>query len=140
MRLYIPSMVIAVMALAGCATETASEPEGNGDRVSEIQARLCDGMTEEICQRRLDALAEIDLAECAAKSGEIVVDGRLGLPLCRETYADAGEACTGSEDCEGLCIGSAGSGTEPACQAYTPLFGCYASYEGGEVDYEICVD
>lgn len=140
MRFGLPVLAVMVLTLASCVADRAAEPVGPGDQVSEIRARLCDGTTPEVCEQRLNALAEIDLADCADKSGEIVMDGLLGMPHCREPYPDAGKTCHDSDDCAGLCITSSGSDAKPVCQAYTPLFGCYAAYEDGEAEYEICVD
>ncbi|WP_321489680.1 hypothetical protein [uncultured Hyphomonas sp.] len=84
---------------------------------------------------------------CEAAGGIIQQAGRLGWQHCVQTFADAGEACSGSADCLGDCrlAGDAGSvapdtPVQGVCQTNDAPFGCYTTVENGKVGLSICVD
>lgn len=86
-------------------------------------------------------------ARCEAAGGMIRKGGRLGWEQCVQSFADAGKACSGSEDCLGECrlpdtAGALSPGT-PAqgfCQADDLRFGCHTTIESGKVARSICID
>ena len=86
-------------------------------------------------------------AACEAAGGEVGPGGMLGYDQCVRPYADAGQACKGTEDCEGRCLLSADSDDEMGqptedgiCQANDSPFGCYSEVNDGMAQYTICVD
>ena len=86
-------------------------------------------------------------ARCEAAGGIIEQAGRLGWQHCVQTFADAGEACSGSADCLGDCrlTGDAGAVTpgtrvQGVCQANDAPFGCYTTVENGKAGLSICID
>jgi len=88
-----------------------------------------------------------ELARCDAAGGVVQQAGRLGWQHCVQSFADAGKACSGSEDCLGECRidGNAGAispGTpvQGVCQANDAPFGCYTTVEDGKAGMSICVD
>jgi hypothetical protein len=86
-------------------------------------------------------------ARCESAGGVVQKAGRLGWQHCVQNFADAGKACTGSEDCLGECRlagdpGSVSPGTpaQGVCQANDAPFGCYTSVENGKAGMSICAD
>ena len=90
-------------------------------------------------------MSAADKAACTSTGGTVQRRGRLGMEQCVRPFADAGKACTDTSQCEGKCVGSAGSasGNEKVsgqCQADDRLFGCYSEIKDGKAAYAICVD
>lgn len=86
-----------------------------------------------------------DKAACTTAGGTVQRRGRLGMEQCVHPFADAGKACTDTSQCEGKCVGSAGSASASEkvsgqCQADDRLFGCYSEIRDGKAAYAICVD
>lgn len=86
-------------------------------------------------------------AECAARGGRMLPQGRMQTPQCVVTYADAGRRCTDGDQCQGDCrvadVGAAppaGAAAAGQCQADSSRFGCYAAVEDGKAEAAICVD
>ena len=86
-------------------------------------------------------------ADCAARGGRMLPQGRMQTMQCVVSYADAGKRCTDGDDCLGDCrAGDAGeaprAGTSVVgqCQATSSRFGCYTTVEGGKAGATICVD
>ncbi len=85
-------------------------------------------------------------AACTALGGETVASGKLQWENCVQTFADAGKACAGKEDCAGECRyegetelppGATVSGT---CQVTDARFGCRTVVENGMIAHTLCVD
>ena len=85
-------------------------------------------------------------AVCEAAGGEIVASGKLQWEKCEQTFADAGKACSGADDCLGECRydgepeltpGAAVTGT---CQVTDADFGCRTVVENGKIAHTLCVD
>lgn len=109
-------VVFVAVALVGCATPTDD--------------------------RSLSRAAKKD---CATAGGEVQRIGLLQKEACVFTYADAGNSCNGSEDCEGRCLledvaVSVGSSALGQCERDSSYFGCWAEVEGGVVVHALCVD
>lgn len=135
MKFLVP--VAAALALAGCAFFQAPEAQAPGNTGAET------GYTHiDIAGQRA---SPEERAACEAAGGRISREGMLGWEHCVQTYPDAGDACSGSDDCLGTCrhsgeqleLGTAAQGT---CQIEDVPFGCYAEIEGGKVQPALCVD
>ena len=72
-------------------------------------------------------------ADCADRGGTLVF-GKAG-PACAMPQPDAGQACTGSADCQGFCLADSRT-----CSPVTPFFGCHDLYEEGQPGVAICID
>jgi len=82
-------------------------------------------------------------ADCEASGGTVERRGMAGTESCVHTFADGGEACTDSSQCEGKCVGAPGPETQQtagSCQKDDKLFGCYSEILSGKPAYAICVD
>ena len=81
--------------------------------------------------------------ECAAVGGQWTQLGRTPVKQCLRQTADAGKACSDSEQCEGQCLAPEGSvdGTHVggSCSVDTNPFGCQQRLRDG-VASTICVD
>ncbi len=76
---------------------------------------------------------------CAAAGGRWARGGMLGHYHCFRAPPDAGQSCTDSTQCEGLCeLNEAQDGG--SCSRETPVFGCIALYEGEGDAPTICID
>ena len=76
--------------------------------------------------------------ECLALGGTWGPQGMLQLDMCDLPASDAGQPCTDSTQCEGMCL--AGDTLEVgACSPTTLNFGCFPIMEGGQ-QMTICVD
>ncbi len=71
--------------------------------------------------------------ETCAASGGTLVDAYAG-PVCAMPEPDAGAACTGSEQCSGVCLAETRT-----CAPLRPMIGCFEYIHQGEI-LEICVD
>lgn len=90
-------------------------------------------------------MSAADKAACTSGGGTVQRRGMLGMEMCVHPYADAGKQCSDSSQCQGKCVGSAGSTSTSSavtgqCQADDRLFGCYSEIKGGKAAYAICVD
>jgi len=85
-----------------------------------------------------------EAAACKAAGGFLDRRGRLGTLMCVHPYADAGQACTDNQQCDGKCVTAPDDGPDGEvvgqCQADDALFGCYAEVVSGKVVRAICVD
>ncbi len=88
-------------------------------------------------------------ADCAARGGKMLPQGRMQSLQCVVSYADAGKRCTDGDDCQGDCrieesstggFPAAGSSVAGRCQASSSRFGCYTTVEDGRAEATICVD
>ena len=87
-------------------------------------------------------------ADCAARGGKMLPQGRMQSLQCVVSYADAGKRCTDGDDCQGDCrveeaeggFPAAGSSAVGQCQASSSRFGCYTTVENGRTEATICVD
>ena len=68
---------------------------------------------------------------CEAKGGKLV-DSKMG-EVCAMPTPDAGKSCTGSLQCEGLCL------SDGACSSHDQNFGCTEILEDGRI-VTICID
>ncbi len=76
--------------------------------------------------------------ECLALGGTWGPQGMLQLDMCDLPTTDAGQPCTDSSQCEGMCL--AGETPEVgACSPTTLNFGCFPIMAGGQ-QLTICVD
>ena len=82
---------------------------------------------------------------CETAGGEVRRDGLAGWEQCIQPFADAGQACTDSDQCLGMCLAGDMTNAEDgpvtgACQANDSPFGCYQEVQEGAVSIGICVD
>ena len=68
---------------------------------------------------------------CEARGGK-VVDSKMG-GVCAMPTPDAGKSCTGSLQCEGLCL------SDGTCSPHDQNFGCAEILEDGRI-VTICID
>ena len=89
-----------------------------------------------------------EAADCAARGGKMLPQGRMQSLQCVVSYADAGKRCTDGDDCQGDCrveeadggFPAAGSAVAGRCQATSSRFGCYTTVENGKAEATICID
>lgn len=86
-------------------------------------------------------------ADCQARGGRMLPQGRMQTLQCVVSYADAGKRCTTGADCQGDCrvedvaaAPAAGAAAVGQCQADSSRFGCYTTVEDGKAEATICVD
>lgn len=86
-------------------------------------------------------------AECQARGGRMLPQGRMQTLQCVVAYADAGRRCTDGDQCQGDCrvedvaaAPRAGAAAVGQCQADSSRFGCYTTVEDGRAEATICVD
>lgn len=85
---------------------------------------------------------------CAAQGATLERRGLLNLEMCVKRYSDAGKACRGSDECQGMCIVNEQTGLEVPegsrvagqCQPDDALFSCYAEVVRGRRTRRVCVD
>lgn len=70
-------------------------------------------------------------ASCQAEGGKLM-NAKVG-PICSMPASDAGQSCTSSSQCVGLCMASG------QCSEYESNFGCQDVLEDG-VQVTICID
>lgn len=87
----------------------------------------------EDAQQTLDATQPLHDEICQSQGGQMVT-GAFGQWVCQVPAADAGAACTSSNDCVGHCLADG-----QVCTPMVPYFGCYETYENGQIAY-LCVD
>lgn len=79
--------------------------------------------------------------DCVDAGGNWEAVGKMGLPDCIYSYADAGKKCSASSECEGNCIVTEVDGSDPQCAENSDIFGCHSSIEEFEETGAImCVD
>lgn len=90
-------------------------------------------------------LSYMERTRCNLKGGKVESSGILGNERCAMNYADGGNICIDSSNCEGLCIAVLSSGDEGkavsgTCQMNNNPFGCYAEIVSGQASPTLCVD
>lgn len=86
-----------------------------------------------------------DAASCAAQGGSMRPLGRRGLLRCVVPFADAGKACSDSDQCQGDCLVAtpvaSGAPAQGTCQRdISENFGCRQEVRGGVGAAQICID
>lgn len=88
-----------------------------------------------------------DAASCAAAGGSWQGVGLMNTPACVIPYADAGKACTDSDQCEGACWAEVAMTPEQAggkvtgqCQPTNMPFGCHSEVIKGVAQPGLCAD
>lgn len=95
-----------------------------------------------------EADARVDSEKCEAAGGHVERRGMLNRQMCVIPFADAGEACQDSRDCEGRCLTSpradkrheTGGGVVGSCQNDNTRFGCSTEVEDGVAGPGLCID
>jgi hypothetical protein len=133
-------LLSALVLLCGCAvapaaTQTPEAPAtaGTGAAVSHPPAKKRPGAAPKTAHA------------CAAAGGTWRAVGMLRQELCDLPTHDAGKPCTGSSECESVCVAPAGADlTKPvtgACYRSFVLVGtCLARVENGRVESAQCAD
>jgi hypothetical protein len=134
------ALVLSTLVLAACAPQDNATPPA--PTANETAATTSDAKRrpESPFQK---AMSPEKRKECEASGGTVERRGMGGMESCIHTYADGGEACTDSSQCEGKCVGAPGPETQQtagSCQKDDKLFGCYSEILGGKPAYAICVD
>jgi len=76
--------------------------------------------------------------DCLARGGAWGPQGRAQMEMCDLPAADAGQPCTSSSQCQGLCLASDSSSTG-TCSPRTIYFGCFDVVEDGST-MGLCID
>ena len=78
----------------------------------------------------------VDREACHAAKGTVEVV--FGVRTCVVEFADGGQPCANSSDCEGRCIADfdASANPVPACSSNNLYHGCFAYVEDGVVPDE----
>lgn len=76
--------------------------------------------------------------DCLAQGGAWGPQGRLQMEMCDLPASDAGQPCTDSSQCQGLCLAS-GTPTTGLCSPRTLNFGCFDVIEDGS-KMGLCID
>ncbi|MEL6568593.1 MAG: hypothetical protein AAFQ22_09260 [Pseudomonadota bacterium] len=124
---------IAIFGLMACETPVASSDQIAASRY------------ERIVFESEKATAE-ERARCEAVGGDVRRAGMRGWENCIQPFADAGKACSGSDDCLGMCFLAEGDGhfgeltTGGRCAPNDSLFGCNTAVEEGRITPTLCVD
>lgn len=88
----------------------------------------------------------VDIAACTANGGKVKPICRMQKPACIFDYADAGKACTDSQQCRGRCIAAdgampdAGAVVVGVCEADNDVCGCSTEIIDGKATAGRCVD
>ena len=84
---------------------------------------------------------DTQLATTCEAEGGVPTAGLLGF-VCARPFQDAGQACTDGSQCEGgQCISVEDSADYSGqCVPNEPYFGCYRTYEQGQITPALCVD
>lgn len=136
--------IALTFAAGGCAERSGDRPDGSqGLQVSRRGAAPSPATGFERITLSQPP-TEAETRACADADGDVVRAGLLGQFHCRQALPDAGRACTGRQDCAGECLAPdtapPGAPAAGACQAQTPLFGCYSVIEDGRATPPLCVD
>jgi hypothetical protein len=87
-----------------------------------------------------------DAVSCRLAGGVMKPVGRLQMPQCVLSYADAGRSCSSGDQCAGDCRVVPGMDPVPGqrvagqCQATSDRFGCSTRVENGRAEATICID
>ena len=93
-----------------------------------------------------------DAAACRARGGAVRGGDMGSTRICVIPYADAGRACTDSDQCAGRCLFDHGrrayslEGPPPAgpaagrCEADDATLGCLSEVRNGRVQRPVCTD
>ena len=103
--------VVATMMLAACQTDTPPETDGG----------------------RPDILAASRI-ECEADGGRWGPALSGAVFVCYRTTGDAGQSCSGSEDCETHCLARSRT-----CAPIEPFYGCHEVLSRGGVPATLCI-
>jgi hypothetical protein len=76
--------------------------------------------------------------DCLAQGGAWGPQGMLQREMCDLPATDAGQPCTSSSQCQGLCLASDSSSTG-TCSPRTLNFGCFEVVEDG-AKMGLCID
>ena len=79
-----------------------------------------------------DREASFDAAACEASGGTVTAG--LAGPACARHEPDAGQPCSDSAQCSGICLAETRT-----CSPITPFFGCHELLMDGRV-VGLCVD
>lgn len=125
--------MIIVAAIAACK-ETAPDAAGT-DQTSQpvIERDLSASNTGP--NPTIQARAAANQA-CVDQGGKPAIGGLGGRAVCIFDTKDAGQSCTASSECEGMCLATDTGGV---CAPEIPYFGCYAVMENGQTP-TLCVD
>jgi hypothetical protein len=88
----------------------------------------------------------VDVAACTANGGKVKPVCRMQKPACIFDYADAGKACSDSDQCQGRCVAAEGAMPEGGvaakgvCEADNDVCGCSTEIVGGKAVAGRCVD
>ena len=134
-------------------TQQAQRPEekkASYHRPDKKAASTAAPFTEIKFKERRATQAEREL--CTASGGKVVVAGRARYESCEMTYPDAGQVCSDTSDCHGLCIANqidarhlkdaanlAGQITG-TCQKTNNRFGCHTIVKNGTISAKLCID
>lgn len=105
-----PVVVIPAQPVAPGTSATAAASTPPGAPATDTAAPPAPGENPLLAQQR---------AACAREGGRLQ-SLPSGLVTCIRTTRDAGRACTGASDCEGVCLARSGT-----CAPITPLYGCH---------------
>lgn len=128
-------LILAALLAAACQPMPAADTGGRTD-LAQTSAQAPGG-----------DVSSLGAAECAARGGKMIPQGRMQTVRCVVAFADAGKRCTTGSDCQGDCriedTAAASQAGQPAvgqCQANSSRFGCYTTVENGRAEATICVD
>jgi len=133
-------IVAAAMLAAACQPLPAQDgpPPAGGEVVKDIDTTDVPPPVR---------VPESAAAECEARGGKMLPQGRMQTLQCVITYADAGRRCTDGDQCQGDCrladvaaAPRAGAAAVGQCHATNSRFGCYTPVEDGKAGATICVD
>ncbi|GAA0868340.1 hypothetical protein GCM10009116_04710 [Brevundimonas basaltis] len=138
-------MIIAALLAAACQPLPADDsPTGPAERPAD---RVVDevGTTDVPPPVRVPENAAA--ADCLARGGKMLPQGRMQTLQCVISYSDGGTRCTDGDQCQGSCripdaaaAPRAGAAAVGQCQPTSSAFGCYTTVEDGKAQATICVD
>lgn len=105
------------------------------------RATTAAGMPPQIMQVTPDAIRQ-----CEAGGGIVKRAGMRGAYYCITPFADGGQPCNDSRQCQGRCLASlegqsfASAAAPGICQADNNPFGCFAEVQNGQAGPALCVD
>lgn len=129
-------ILTAALLMAACQPMPAGDSTTGAGAGSEVAV-----------QTPVRSPSSLNEAECTARGGKMLPQGRMQSVMCVLTYTDAGKRCTDGDDCQGNCriedvagAPRAGADAVGRCQASSSSFGCYTTVEGGKAEPTLCVD
>lgn len=134
------ALSLAFGALVGC--------QNAGDPASQAPVVAADAGAQKPILSDPQTFNEADEKACTAFGGSYTRAGFLGYYHCFVSYADGGEVCSDSSECEGRCMATNASGYDPdapdgqtgTCQKTDNPFGCFSAVVKGRVQPGLCVD